>query len=393
MPGGSPTSTRSTAYWREHYDELRAEDAAVQRLLLRLHAAAGSHRGGGREPDDPEVAHGPAPGRRPAVGWEGCSDNAGCCHGSCTHVWNYAQAIPHLFPALERTLRETEFGPSQDERGHQTFRSALPIRPGRRTTSTPPPTASLGGIMKVYREWRISGDTDWLRRLWPQGEAQPGLLHRDLGPGPQGRGSRSRTTTPTTSSSGARTACAPASTSAPCRRPSLMGKALGDDVPLYAELLDKGRRAHGERAVRRRVFHPEDRVEEPARQEPAGDQEHGRQLLAGSAWPCCEKEGPEVPVRQRLPVRRRARLVAGAGLRRGPGARRAEGRQPPAGRPQVQPEARPLRPSPTRSGRPTPAAPKAACCSAPGPRAASCRCRSSTRTKSGPASNTRWPRT
>ena len=57
--------------------------------------------------------------------WEGCGDNSGCCAGSCTHVWNYAQAIPHLFPRLERTLRETEFFPSQDKEGHQTFRSAL----------------------------------------------------------------------------------------------------------------------------------------------------------------------------------------------------------------------------------------------------------------------------
>ena len=99
--------------------------------------------------------------------FEGCSDNAGCCHGSCTHVWNYAQAIPHLFPDLERSLRQTEFHESQDDRGHQTFRSCLPIRPVAHTFHAAA-DGQLGGIMKVHREWRISGDSDWLRTIWPQ---------------------------------------------------------------------------------------------------------------------------------------------------------------------------------------------------------------------------------
>ena len=100
--------------------------------------------------------------------FEGCFDEGGgCCHGSCTHVWNYAQAIPHLFPRLERSLRETEFLKSQDEIGHQNFRSALPIQytdHGFHAAAD----GQLGGMMKVYRDWRISGDTQWLEALWPK---------------------------------------------------------------------------------------------------------------------------------------------------------------------------------------------------------------------------------
>lgn len=100
-------------------------------------------------------------------GWEGCSDKQGCCSGSCTHVWNYAQAMCHLFPALERTLRETEYGVNQDECGHQSFRASLPIRETEHGFHAAA-DGQLGGIMKTYRDWRISGDTAWLKGLWPR---------------------------------------------------------------------------------------------------------------------------------------------------------------------------------------------------------------------------------
>jgi uncharacterized protein (DUF608 family) len=99
-------------------------------------------------------------------GWEGCFPEAGCCHGSCTHVWNYAQAFPHLYPKLERTLRELELMRSMDENGHVTFRSALPEGPVKHDFHAAS-DGQLGGIMKVFREWQISGDQDWLKKMYP----------------------------------------------------------------------------------------------------------------------------------------------------------------------------------------------------------------------------------
>ena len=99
--------------------------------------------------------------------WEGQHRLDGSCEGSCTHVWNYQQALSHLFPAIERTLRETEWTYNQLPSGGLTFRQKLPLGSGFDIIG-PCADGHFGAIVKTFREWRMSGDTDWLKRYWPQ---------------------------------------------------------------------------------------------------------------------------------------------------------------------------------------------------------------------------------
>ena len=172
--------------------------------------------------------------------WEGCGDSWGCCHGSCTHVWNYAQAVPHLFPSLERTLRETEFRVSQDARGHQTFRTALPIRP---TTHEFHAAADgqLGGVLKVYREWRIGGDTEWLRAIWPGVRTSLDYCIEAWDPRHRGAVEEPHHNTYDIEFWGADGMCTSFYLGA-LRAAVLMGQALGASVPLYEELAAKAAR-------------------------------------------------------------------------------------------------------------------------------------------------------
>lgn len=99
-------------------------------------------------------------------GFEGCHATCGCCEGSCTHVWNYAYALPYLYPSLERSMRNLDYQYNLLPTGEMPFRLQLPL--GRAPSSFRACVdGQMGGVMKVYREWRISGDTDWLRSLWP----------------------------------------------------------------------------------------------------------------------------------------------------------------------------------------------------------------------------------
>ncbi len=99
-------------------------------------------------------------------GFEGCGDTRGCCEGNCTHVWNYETATAHLFPELSQSLRRAAFGFSMDDAGGMRFRQWLPD--GKERSYTSAADGQMGQIMKVYLDWRLSGDDALLREFWPK---------------------------------------------------------------------------------------------------------------------------------------------------------------------------------------------------------------------------------
>jgi uncharacterized protein (DUF608 family) len=173
--------------------------------------------------------------------WEGCNDASGCCAGSCTHVWNYAQAISHLFPALERTLRETEFFVSQNLEGHQIFRSALPIR-GIEHNFYAAADGQLGGIMKVYRDWRISGDDNWLREIYPSVKQSIDFCIKEWDPRETGTLEEPHHNTYDVEFWGPDGMCTSFYMGA-LKAFILMGEYLGESTDSYQILLDKGTKA------------------------------------------------------------------------------------------------------------------------------------------------------
>jgi uncharacterized protein (DUF608 family) len=91
-------------------------------------------------------------------------EGVGCCHGTCSHVWNYAQAVARLFPRLERAAREMQdFHPEAgfvEESGMIRFRGE-----GWDNWAG---DGQAGSILKAYREHLMSADDQFLRRNWPR---------------------------------------------------------------------------------------------------------------------------------------------------------------------------------------------------------------------------------
>ena len=104
------------------------------------------------------------------LAWEGCFDEEGSCEGTCTHVWNYAQTIAYLFPSLERQMRRNEYLVETNADGKMNFRSyQIWGMPGQ--DHEPAADGQLGTLIRLYREWLLSGDQGFLDEVWPAAKA------------------------------------------------------------------------------------------------------------------------------------------------------------------------------------------------------------------------------
>jgi len=87
--------------------------------------------------------------------WEG----VGCCPGTCTHVWQYAQASGRIFPSLEKEIRErVDLGLALQADGSMWYRCEADKRPAV--------DGQAGTILRFYREHQMSADSDFLKRNW-----------------------------------------------------------------------------------------------------------------------------------------------------------------------------------------------------------------------------------
>ena len=99
-------------------------------------------------------------------GWEGCSDTYGLCYGNCTHVWNYEVSTAFLFGDIAKNMRQTEFKYNVKKNGLMRFRVDIPFD-AHVSPDWAAADGQMGCIMKLYRDWQLSGDDMMLNKLYP----------------------------------------------------------------------------------------------------------------------------------------------------------------------------------------------------------------------------------
>lgn len=89
------------------------------------------------------------------------SEGVGCCAGTCTHVWGYAQAIAYIFPQVERFLRtEIDFGRFWRENGAIDYRGEF--------GGSVAHDGQASCVLRFYREHLMSADSAFLKSRYKQ---------------------------------------------------------------------------------------------------------------------------------------------------------------------------------------------------------------------------------
>ncbi len=97
----------------------------------------------------------------------GGEKSAGWGFGTCSHVWNYESAIPFLFGDLSMKFREVEFQYTVNDNGGMSHRVGLPLATNSKSFKHWAADGQMGTIVKIYRDWQLSGDDAALRLMWP----------------------------------------------------------------------------------------------------------------------------------------------------------------------------------------------------------------------------------
>uniref|UniRef100_A0A2B4S1T6 Lon protease homolog n=1 Tax=Stylophora pistillata TaxID=50429 RepID=A0A2B4S1T6_STYPI len=97
----------------------------------------------------------------------GAAKSSGWGFGTCTHVWNYESTTPFVFGNLAMKFRAVEFLHSVNENGGQSHRVGLPLEKRGRFFKNWAADGQMGTLIKIYRDWQLSGDDDQLKKMYP----------------------------------------------------------------------------------------------------------------------------------------------------------------------------------------------------------------------------------
>jgi uncharacterized protein (DUF608 family) len=93
--------------------------------------------------------------------FEGCT----CCHGTCTHVWSYAQGHARLFPELARNIRQRQdFTPIAEGGGFYPETGLVGFRGDKDFGFAA--DGQCGTVLNAYREHQMNADDSFLKANW-----------------------------------------------------------------------------------------------------------------------------------------------------------------------------------------------------------------------------------